>query len=308
MKQNRAAIFLGLAVIVGGFGAAFFLNNFLAKAKPELPESYADEDLALQGAKLKGYVFGAEGLLADWYWMQSLQYLGGKISASTKDVNLEDLRPLNPRLLYPYLDNATDLDPHFLAAYSYGAVVLPAIDPQQAIEIAAKGIANNPDQFRLYQHLGYIYWRLGNYEKATESYEKGAMVEGAPPFMELMAAKMKSDGGSRDMAREIYRQMANEAADSQTRESAELRLLELDSLDERDALRSALTAFKTRNNRCAENWQEILPLLQNVKLLSGADFHLDNTGNIFDPSGAPYFLDRQNCEVKLSENSQIPAR
>ena len=309
MKQKRRTIFLVLAVIVGGFAAAFFLNNFLAEAKPEMPENYADEDLALPGAKLKGYVFGAEGLLADWYWMQSLQYLGNKIADSKQDINIEDLRPLNPRLLYPYLDNATDLDPHFMAAYAYGAIVLPAIDPRQAIKIAEKGIANNPDNFRLYQHLGYIYWRLGNFQKATETYQKGATVADAPPFMKMMAAKMNSEGGSRDTARVIYEQMRDDSGDSQIREAAELRLLELDSLDERDAIRRALQIFKTKNNRCADNWSEIFPLLQNEKLPGGRNFNTDQSNNIVDPTGAPYVLDKINCDALLNrEETKIPLR
>jgi tetratricopeptide (TPR) repeat protein len=308
MKSSTKTL-IAVAVIIAGFVAVFVLSNFLERAKPTLPEDYVDRDLALQGAKLKGFSLGLEGLIADWYWMQSLQYIGDKVVASKEHINLENLNSLNPRLLYPYLDNATDLDPHFMAVYSYGAVVLPAIDAGQAIKIAEKGIKNNPNEWRLYQQLGYIYWRLGNYEKAAEIYTEGSNIAGAPAFMKLMSAKMKSEGGSREIARQVYLQMFEESDDRQAKEVAALRLLELDSLDERDAIRAALQSFKEKSGRCAAGLPEILPLLRNVKLPTGKDFRIDKSNNLVDPTGAPYVLDKQNCDVKLDvEKTKIPLK
>lgn len=310
MKSNSTKSIIAIAVIIFGFAAVFFLSSFIEKNRPPLPPGFEDEDLALKGAKLKGYSLGFEGLIADWYWMRSLQYIGEKmIKSSDETLNIENLTALNPRLLYPLLDNATTLDPQFMAVYAYGAVVLPAIDKEQAIKLTEKGIADNPTEWRLYQQLGYIYWRLGNFEKAASVYTEGAKIAGAPPFMSLMAAKMKSEGKSRDTARTIYEQMVAESTDTQVKDNAALRLLQLDSLDERDAILSALQTFKNKNNRCANSWREILPLLQTVKLSGGKDFRLDAANNFVDPSGAPYILDKENCDVLLDEvNTKVPLR
>ncbi|MDQ3634488.1 MAG: hypothetical protein M3405_08265 [Acidobacteriota bacterium] len=229
------------------------------------------------------------------------------LDSNDRNLNLEDLTSLNPKLLYPLLDNAATLDPHFLEVYSYGAIVLPAINPEQAIKITEKGIANNPYEWRLYHHLGFIYWKLKNYKKASEVYEKGSKIKNAPPFMKLMAAKLQNDGGSRETARHIYEQMFDEAQDTQTKENAGIRLLELDSFDEREAIQKVLSQFKEQKGRCAKNWQEILPLLQSVKLPTGKDFRVDDKGNIVDPTDAPYLLDKENCEIKLdTEKTKIP--
>lgn len=285
----------------------FGLSNFLEESRPPLPEGFEDSDLTVQGANLKGFALGFEGLIADWYWMQSLQYIGGKMLKTEGTINLENLRPMNPRLLYPLLDNATDLDSRFMTVYSYGAIVLPGIDVEQAVKIVQKGIDNNPDEWLLYQHLGFIYWRSGQFERAAETYERGSQIADAPPFMRLMAAKMRSEGGSRETARIIYRQTFENAADSQTREAAALRLLELDSLDERDAIRAALKNFKKKTGRCANNWREIFPLLQTVKLPNGKDFSIDKLNSLADPSGAAYILDKEICDVKLDKkNTKIP--
>lgn len=301
---NTAATTL---LILGGLAAVFFLTGFVERQRPPLPAGYEDEDIALNGSRFKGYAFGAEGLIADWYWMNSLQYIGRKISiVGLNNLNLEDLTPLNPRLLYPYLNSSTDLDPHFIAPYSYGATILPAIDSRQAIALTEKGIANNPEQWRLYQYLGYIYWRLGNYGKASEVYGKGSQIAGAPIFMRMMSARMKSEGGSRDVAREMYQQLRDEAEDEGSRENAELRLLQIDSLDERDAITAALSDFRNANNRCPSNWRELLPTLQKKPAARGHELRIDRSDNIVDPSGVPYFLNRESCTVDLGAASKIP--
>ena len=299
--------FGGWVVIILGFVLIVELSDFLENHRVKLPESYTDSDLALQGKRLKGFALGFEGMVADWYWMESLQYLGDKIVNSKNEVvNVEDLRSLNPRLLYQYLDNATDLDPKFMAAYSFGAIVLPAIDSEQAIKMAEKGIANNPEQWRLYQYLGYIYWRLKEFEKASEVYDEGSQIAGAPSFMRLMAASMKTQGGSRETARAIYSQMLAEADDEQTKQTAEMHLLRLDALDEIDAVNSALEAIKEKRGRCPQTFEEIVPMLRRVKLAQEKSFHIDNGGNLTDPSGVPYILDEQTCRANLNPESKIP--
>ena len=309
MKSQSRQVLLTAAIIVGGFAAIFVLSGFLERNRPALRAGYEDEDLLLQGAKLKGFALGFEGLLADWYWMKSLQYVGDKIINSRDDVSIDNLSPLNPRLLYPYLDNATTLDPKFMGAYEYGAVVLPAIDNELAIKLTVKAIENNPQKWQLYNYLGYIYWRAEQYEKAGEAFEQGSRMANAPELMRSIAAKMRTEGGSRATARAIYGQMLNESQEEQIKQNAQLRLLELDSLDERDVIRKVLRDYQTKNNRCANNWREIVPLLQNEKLPDAKDFRVDKSYNLVDPSGAPYVLDKETCDVKLDEKgTKIPLR
>ena len=305
--------FAPLAIIALGFAAVFFLSNILEKTRPSLPENYADEDLALQGARLKGFSLGFEGLIADWYWMQSLQYLGDKIVKNPDaKISLDNLDALNPRLLYPLLDNATTLDPRFISVYEYGAVVLPAVDKEQAVKFLEKGIADNPSEWRLYQHLGFIYWRLGNYEKASEIYKQGAKLPGAPEFMLMMAAKTKSEGGNRETARAIYRQMFDEAQDEQAKENAKLRLLQINSFDEQEAIRSVLQNFQTKTGRCANDWQEIFPLIQKVRLPDGNDLRVDSKSFApVDPTNTSYILNREagKCDVHIDfAKSKIPVQ
>jgi tetratricopeptide (TPR) repeat protein len=294
-----------ITLIVGLFAAAIYLNGYVGSQRVTIAESYSDEDLDLQGKRLKGYALGFEGLIADWYWMRSLQYVGDKVEKSDQEtIDIENLRSLNPRLLYPLLDNATDLDPKFISAYSYGAIVLPAIDKDQAIKLTEKGIANNPDEWRLYQYLGYIHWKMKNYATAAEVYERGSQLSGAPPFLKMMAGMMRSEGGSRDTGRIIYEQMVKDLDDPDMRRVVELRLNWLDSLDERDLLNSALANFKEKNGRCARSWGELTPTLNATP--SKIDLHVDRNGQIVDPTGIPYDLDATACHANLNRSSLIP--
>lgn len=301
-------IILPAAIIVAGFCAVVPLSGYISSVRPPLPEDYEDSDLSVKGSHLKGFAFGMEGLMADVYFMRSLQYIGKKILTSKiESINIDDLRDLNPRLLYPFLENATDLDPHFIAAYTYGALVLPAIDKEKAIELASKGIAKNPNEWRLYQHLGYIYWKLGRYDEAADTYKKGSEIAGAEPFMKLMAATMKTEGGSRETSRAIYRQMLDGSDEEQVRITAERRLQEIDSLDEREAIDSSLADFKERSGHCVSNLSEILPRLATVRLPENRDFRINRSNQLVDPSGAPYLLDKENCRARLdAERTKLP--
>lgn len=308
MKSLSKQLLVGLLFIAVGYACIYSLSNFVERNRIAIPETYTDEDLVFEGKRIKGFALGAEGLLADWYWIRALQYIGGKVlNSENENINLEDLGSLNPRLLYPLLDNATDLDPHFFTAYSYGAIVLPAIDKDQAIKLTEKGIAANPQEWRLHQYLGYIHWRLGSFEKAAEVYEQGSRVAGAPQFLNMMAAKMRADGGSRDTARQMYQQMTDEAADEQTRTVGVLRLQQLDALDELDAINIELEKFRNQNGRCVSNGSELLSLLKNVRLPAGRDFRIDANRNLVDPTGVPYALRTTDCRAVIDpKKSKLP--
>jgi tetratricopeptide (TPR) repeat protein len=270
--------------------------------RASLPQMINEERLYLKANTTRRLSLGFNGLAADWYWMRSLQYVGKKILSVPQDVVIDDLSQLKLTLLAPLLDTATTLDPQFLEPYEYAAIVLPSIDVQEAIRITNKGIAANPKAWRLYQHLGYIYWQQHEYRKASEAYLAGAKIEGAPSWMEAMSAKMAAEGGSRDVAREIYRRMFDQASDEKVKDMARRRLLQVDSLDQRDALRQLAAAFRDRYGRCPSAWRDLEPALRALR------WNVDRTGAPLDPTGAPYILLKDRCDVELHPQSEIPGK
>ncbi len=147
--------------------------------------------------------------------------------------------------------------------------------------------------------MGYIYWKLGKYDKAADVYNRGSQLSDAPPFMKLMAASMTNEGGSRDTARAMYQQMYDQSDDQQTKNNAEFRLMEFDSQDELDAIRSVFKTYSERNGACPQSLSDILPSLRSVQLPKGKNFRVDAANNLVDPSGSPYLIDRVKCEVTL---------
>lgn len=291
-----------IAVIVFGLTGVFLLSRAIDANRPAVDPALEEEKLYLSGKTARRISLGFEGLMADWYWMRSLQYVGRKIMDVPDNVPIDDLGALNLKLLAPLLDVSTTLDPQFMEAYEYAAVVLPAVNVDEAIRITRKGVEANPQAWRLYHHLGYIYWQRGDFKTAGEYYGTGATTPDAPAWMQAMKARMVAEGGSRNTAREIYARMAEGSNEEQIKEMARRRLMQLDSWDQRDTLRKLLTAYKNQYGRCVASWRDVAGVLQTLHLA------VDGTGAPVDPSGSPYRLVKGGCEVDLDPKSEVPAR
>ena len=291
-----------IVIVILGLAGTVTISRLLDSRRPKLNPAYEEESLYLNGNTAKRLSLGFNGVVADWYWMRSLQYVGRKVLDSKQGPLLYNLRDLNLKLLAPLLDTTTTLDPAFTEPYEYAAIILPGIDTEAAIRIASKGIAANPSSWRLYHQLGYIYWQRGDYATAAQTYSNGAKIPGAPEWMNAMKAKMSLEGGSRSTAREIYSRMFEDSTDPNIRNMASLRLKQLDSLDERDLIRKVLASFKAKRNRCPADWQEIAPLLQMLR------FSLDKQGTPLDQQGFSYHLSKDGCDVELDPASRIPAK
>jgi len=301
-NERLKSIMLGLVVVVGLAGVAL-LVRWTDALRPPVDPNAIDESLYLSDKTARRISLGFNGLAADWYWMRSLQYVGKKIGNYEGDIRLDDLSNLNLKLLVPLLETATTLDPEFIEPYEYAAVVLPAVDVQQAIHFTEKGINANPNAWRLYHHLGYIYWRQGQFQLASETYGRGAQIPGAPTWMEAMKARLLSEGGSRSTAREIYTRMYEESTDNQVREMASKHLVRLNSLDQQDGLRKAIAAYQVRTGKCPESWRELGPIFR------AAGIPMDQSGAPLDPSGAPYLLKAGACEVELdASTTKVPLK
>lgn len=301
-NERLKSITLGMVVVVG-LGFAALLVRWTDTLRPTVDPTAIDESLYLNDKTARRMSLGFNGLAADWYWMRSLQYVGKKILNYEGDIALDNMSELNMKLLAPLLDTATTLDPQFIEPYEFAAIVLPSVDVQQAIRLTQKGIDANPNAWRLYHHLGYIYWRQGQYETAGEIYGRGAQITGAPAWMEAMKARMIAEGGSRSTAREIYTRMYEQSTEEQVREMARKHLLRLDSLDQQDGLRKLFAAYQARTGKCPQSWPELGQIFRALRI------PMDQSGAPLDPSGAPYRLKAGACEVELDwQKTQVPLK
>jgi tetratricopeptide (TPR) repeat protein len=289
-------------LVVAGLGLVFALSRALEGRRPPEDPFASYEQTYLTPEAARRVSLGFNGLVADWYWLRSLQYVGRKSTAYAGDIRLDDLSPLDMKGLAPLLERAAALDPQFMSVYEFGSMVLPAVDAESAIRLVKRGIRENPREWRLYHRLGFIYWQQQRFPEAAETFRAGARLPEAPGWMEAMAAQMEIGGGSRDTARAVYRRIYTDSEDEQLKNVALKRLLQIDSLEERDAIRAVLEAFRARSSRCPSNWREVAGALRAAGLKTGP------AGSPLDPTGVPYVLDSAACAAQLDARSEVPKK
>ena len=289
-------------VILGSLALSVALVRIIDARTTVAKKRVNDEPLYLKPATARRMALAFNGIASDWYWMRSLQYVGGNLVEFEENHSESfTLADIDLHLLPSLLRVSTALDPQFIAPYEYGAFVLPEVDSEEAISLLNSGIANNPSSWRLHQHLGYIYWRRKDYQRAADTYAAGAKLPGAPPWMAAMGARMKAEGGSRDAAREMYRHLYESSNDPAVKEMVEKQVMRLDYLDQREAIRNVLMAFRTADGRCASSWRDVASQLRTLGLTLDA-----KTGAPLDPSATPYELIKNGCDVGLDINTKVP--
>jgi tetratricopeptide (TPR) repeat protein len=298
---------LPFLMIVFGLAAVVLLAHWIDGRRQDSNARFSEERMYVDGPTAKRLTLAFNGIAADWYWMRSLQYVGRKIvnyeDTHDGNFNLKDLSSLDLRLLPSLLRVATTLDPQFMAPYEYGAVILPELNQEEAIALLKSGIAANPSSWRLYQHLGYVYWQRKDFAQASDTYAAGAKLAGAPAWMAALSARMKAEGGSRDAAREMYRHLYEESNDEAVKEMVTKQIMRLDSLEERDIIRRVLGDYQKQTGRCAASWRDVAGALRTARMQTDS-----TTGAPLDPSDAPYRLVKDGCDVDLDANTKVPKR
>lgn len=240
------------------------------------------------GRFLRHLAMGYEGLLADIYWTRVVQYFGGKRLQHSSEFHL----------LGPLLQITTDLDPHLLIAYRFGSIFLAdkpprgAGQPQEALALLHRGIVANPDYWRLWEDVGFIYyWDLKDYAAAARAFQTGSERPGAMDWMRVMAAKVAAEGGQYATSVFLWSEIARQAGNEQIRKSAEEHLMAIEAQEEIGRLNGLIARFNAREGRVPRSIQEMI--------LSG---YLRAAPR--DPSGVPLVLDDAG-RVRLGPRSAI---
>jgi hypothetical protein len=233
-----------------------------------------EELLVRSGPMLKKLSLGYDSLLADIYWTRAVQYFGSGVQA----------HKMNYDLLDPLLNITVTLDPQLMIAYRFGAIFLSenppggAGRPDQAVDLVRRGIAANPDEWRLYQDLGFIYYtHLKDYKKASEAFLEGSRNPKALVWMRVMAARVAESGESPATSRLIWAQIYDTTRDEAVRRTA---LIHVQALDASMQLKSL--------NEISENyWRKFNRYPASIEELRSAGFL---RGSLVDPAGYPYVM------------------
>jgi tetratricopeptide (TPR) repeat protein len=277
-----ASLLLGACLL----GSAFFL-----KQAGQLPANAGDADVIyLRSPRLiKRLSLGYDGLLANIYWTRAVQYFGARHAAHASHY----------RQLAPLLAITTTLDPHLVVAYQFGANFLSpeppygAGMPDDAVKLVEFGIQNNPDNWRLYYDLGFIYYMdMKDYRRAGEAFARGAKVPNAHPVLRVLAAQMAQHAGDTQMGRALWTTTYQSTEDKQIRANAMAHLRALRVADDVTVLEGLVAQYGQKTGQLPKSLADMVA----VKLLQGIPL---------DPVGRPYKLTTSG-RVEVEVPDDIP--
>ncbi len=220
MKREKIIAWVLLLVLPLGFAGIWRLQHSIDAERASLGEE-RDDVLLRSGKLVKLMSLEYAPLLADIYWTRVVQYYGNK--HVRRQANLE--------LLWPLLDITTTLDPNLLISYRFGAIFLSqaapagAGRPDLAVQLIQRGIQANPEYWRLYEDLGFVYYiDLKDYQKASEAFLEGSKNPNALPWMKVMAAKIAAEGESFETSAFLWKDIYDSTRDPEIKKNALMHL------------------------------------------------------------------------------------
>jgi hypothetical protein len=271
MKPSRSVTIAAGSALALCLAGSALLVHFMDRMRPPAP---IEDALYLKSSNLKWMSLGYTGLMADVYWTRAVQYYGGRHYLGAPNYNL----------LAPLLDITTDLDPKLLVAYEYGAAFLAppspegAGQPDLAVALVEKGIRANPNNWRLYQSLGFLhYMDRKDYVAASEAFLRGSQVPNSNPWLKLLAGKMAQKAGDLETARMMWTATYDTTQNTSIRENAALHLISIQVGEDVTGLEKIVDLYRTQTGRLPSSFRE----LASANMLAGIPL---------DPYREPYVL------------------
>ncbi|MDP5038886.1 MAG: hypothetical protein NWP80_00390 [Candidatus Gracilibacteria bacterium] len=198
--MNKKIKNISIFIIILSFFISFgFVNYYnFPQIKNQKNEIIKHPELLPKKEFIKLTAFGFKNLKADYYWIESIQYIGGNVLSS-------DYK----KYLFNMLDLITELNPYFIKPYTIGQLLLPNYNERyenldedelltystQGQNIGLKGIKNTCNLEKINfidneQNLE-ILWNEENYKNPCLSYE----IPFGQGFLEFFYMKNSKEAG-----------------------------------------------------------------------------------------------------------------
>ncbi len=251
-SRQRTTVFAATCLVLSMAGSVILLRD-LDRSRPRANIS---DVLYISSPKfVKRASLGFDGLMACIYWTRAVQYFGNRHQQRTQSYN--ELAPL--------LKITTALDPHLIPAYEFGASFLApappagAGEPAQAIDLMEYGIRQNPDNWRLYYDLAFVYYtELKDYKRAGEAFERASRVPNAHPLMKLLAAQMHEHAGDFETSRLLWQSTYESTNQKEIKQNAMEHLRSITVDEAVTNLQAAVTRFGERTGRLPTTMWELV--------------------------------------------------
>ncbi|MGB9736480.1 MAG: tetratricopeptide repeat protein [bacterium] len=198
---------------------------------------------------IKNIAFGYNNLLADIFWIRSIQYIGQHLMS-------DNVYPY----LYHILDITTSLDPRFINAYNFGSFFLAiyANNEKEGIELAEKGIKNNPKNWQPTFELGFIYYLKKDYENAYRYFSLANTLPGMPDEYKTFAPYALGKFASPEQSIEMWKAIEKMSDNQFVREAARNNIAVLTQKKNVEMLNRAVQNFKDRFHRFPSSLSELV--------------------------------------------------
>jgi hypothetical protein len=148
---------------------------------------------------------GFHTAMADYYWLQAVQVVGASIRPQDEGT-----------LLGRFIDVVTTLDPWVGHPYRFAAVWLTGseADVRLSNRLLERSIEYHPNDWRNRFYLGFNhFYYLEEEEPAARWLREAAELEGAPPYLAGLAARLRAGGGGLEVAAGMILELKNGTQD-----------------------------------------------------------------------------------------------
>ncbi|MBN1826273.1 MAG: hypothetical protein JW958_08405 [Candidatus Eisenbacteria bacterium] len=237
-----------------------------------------EEELALypSGRFLRQAVAGFRHVTADLLWLKAIQYYG---KHKQTDMVFDKAAHV--------FDVLTDLDPQFLEAYRFGALVVveDAKEPGRGYDLLRKGIRENPENWELHFDLGFHYYLNEDYDLAAAAFRQAARLPGDRKRAARFAAMAEKKTGRLDAARALWEEMLATTENDRYREAARFALSAITVAEDTTRIAKFARVFRDRRGRFPRSMEE----------LAAEGFVTEAP---VDPFGVPYLIRPATGEVR----------
>ncbi len=159
--------------------------------------------------RARALALGFEPVIADYYWIQALQLVGGEERPTQRNRTIEAL-----------LDVVTGLDPWVDHPYRFAALWLTDTESEvkHANRLLEKGIAYHPLNWRNRFYLGYNqFFYLEDNASAADTLENAMRFPDAPDYLGSLVARLRASNDSLDTAVLFLQQLIAQTEDEYER-------------------------------------------------------------------------------------------
>jgi len=228
---HRFRLLTILILAIAALGVAIVHGQIPVRTRSELGDPFVPRP---EVAKLSS--LGFHGVMADYYWLQAVQIVGGSMRPEDEGT-----------LLGRFIDVVTTVDPWVGHPYRFAAIWLTGseADVRQANRLLERSLEYHPDDWRNRFYLGFNhFYYLEENEPAAHWLEEAAQIEGAPPYLAGLAARLRAGHGGLEVAAGMIRKLLADTADPYARAEYEKMLDEIETERRARFLDSAREAFR----------------------------------------------------------------